>query len=52
MRRGISYIAKKYSQVNNKYMEFYGNIKPSKYIYHVFRYKYFVWLGNGSISSL
>ena len=52
MRRGISYIAKKCSQVNNKYMEFYGNRKPSKYIYHVFRYKYFVWLGNGSISSL
>ena len=51
MRRGISYIAKKCSQVNNKYMEFYGNRKPSKYIYHVFRYKYFLWLDNGSISS-
>ena len=32
MRGGISYIAKRYSKANNKYMKSYDNSKPSKYI--------------------
>ena len=32
MRGGISYIAKRYSKANNKYMESYDSIKESKYI--------------------
>ena len=32
MRGGISYIAKKYSKVNNKYMQSYDANKPSKFI--------------------
>ena len=32
MRGGISYIAKRYSKVNNKYMRFYDDKKLRKYI--------------------
>ena len=32
MRGGISYIAKRYSKSNNKYMKCYNSSKPSKYI--------------------
>ena len=32
MRGGISYIAKKCSKANNKYMQSYDANKPSKYI--------------------
>ena len=32
MRGGISYIAKRCSKANNKYMQFYNNSKPSKHI--------------------
>ena len=32
MRGGISYIAKRYSKANNKYMQSYDAKKPSKYI--------------------
>ena len=35
MRRGISYIAKRYSKVDNKYMKFYDDRKPSKYILYL-----------------
>ena len=33
MREGISYIAKRLSKVNDKYMRSSDNKKPSKYIY-------------------
>ena len=33
LRRGISYIAKRYAKANNKYMKDYDPTKPSKYIY-------------------
>ena len=32
MRRGISYITKKYSKANNKYMKSYDFNEPSKFI--------------------
>ena len=32
MRGGISYIAKRFSKANNKYMQSYDNSKPKKYI--------------------
>ena len=32
MRGGVSYIAKRYSKANNKYMKSYDYSKPSKYI--------------------
>ena len=32
LRGGISYIAKRYSEANNKYMKNYDPIKPSKHI--------------------
>ena len=32
MREGISYIAKRFSKANNKYMKSYDNSKTSKYI--------------------
>ena len=32
MRGGISYIAKRFSNANNKYMQTYDNKNPSKYI--------------------
>ena len=35
MRGGISYIAKRFSKANNKYMKFYDDSKPSKYIVHL-----------------
>ena len=32
MKGGISYIAKRFSKANNKYMQSYDNKKPSRYI--------------------
>ena len=32
LRGGISYIAKRYSKANNKYIKSYDPTKPSKYI--------------------
>ena len=59
LRREISYIAKRYSEVNNKYMKHYDPTKPSKYISHIdmnnlhgwamsgyFHYGEFKWLEN------
>ena len=35
MRRGISYITKRFSKANNKYIKSYDNSKPNKYIMHL-----------------
>ena len=35
MREGISYISKRFSKVNNKYMKLYKRNKPSKYIMYL-----------------
>ena len=32
MKQGIPYIAKRLSKANNKYMKYYDDNKPSKYI--------------------
>ena len=48
MREAISYIVKKYIKPNKKYMTDYDSSKK-KYIYCLFRFKKFKWLGNGSI---
>ena len=32
MRWGISYITKRFNKANNKYMQFYDDKRPSKYI--------------------
>ena len=32
---GISYISKRYSEVNNKYVKDYDPTKPSKFIFHL-----------------
>ena len=42
MRASISFIPKRYSNANNKYMKSYDDSKP----------KQFIWLGNESIPSL
>ena len=54
MRGGISYIAKRFSNANNKYIKSSNNSKPSVYIYiyiyiyiyHLFVCKSFIRLGN------
>ena len=35
MRRSISYITKRFSKANNKYMQLYDDKKPSKYITYI-----------------
>ena len=64
MRGGISYIAKRHSKANNKYMECYDSSKESKYITHIdannlygwamsqyLRYSGFKWLNQKQISD-
>ena len=59
---GISYIAKRYSKANNKYMKNYNISKPSKYMEYIdenyfygwamsgyFPYAWFEWLKNVDI---
>ena len=43
MRGGISYIAKRYSKANNKYMQPYGVNKPSKFIVYMDENKSYGW---------
>ena len=43
LRGGISYIAKRYSEANNKYMKDYDPTKPSKYISYLDMNNLYVW---------
>ena len=43
LRGGISYIAKKYSQANNKYMKNYDPTKPSKFIEYLHKNNLYGW---------
>ena len=47
MRGGISYIPKRYSKANNKYMTDYDSSEESKFIIYL-RCKQHIWLGNES----
>ena len=64
MRGGISYIAKRYSKGNNKYMQSYDANKPSKFITYLdanslvgwamsqyLRYSGFKWLNRKEIAE-
>ena len=64
MRRGISYIAKRHSKANNKYMKCYDSSKESKYITYLdannlygwamsqyLPYSEFKWLNQKKISD-
>ena len=43
MRGGISYIAKRFSKANNKYMKSYDNSKSSKYITYLDSNNFYGW---------
>ena len=43
LRGGISYIAKRYTNANNKYMKDYGPIKPSQFITYLDMNKLYGW---------
>ena len=43
MRGGISYIAKRYSKTNNKYMKSYYSSKDSKFIMYLDASNLYVW---------
>ena len=43
MRGGISYISKRYSKANNKYMKLYDDSKPSKYIMYLDANSLYSW---------
>ena len=43
LRRGISYIAKRYSEANKKYMKNYDPTKPSKYTEYVDKNNLYGW---------
>ena len=46
MRGGISYITKRCSKANNKYMQFYDDKKPSKYITYLDANNLYGWARN------
>ena len=43
LRRGISYIAKRYSEANSKYMKNYDPKKPSKFVTYLYMNKLYGW---------
>ena len=43
MRGGISYIAKRFSKTNNKYVQLYDDKKPSKYITYLHANNLYGW---------
>ena len=47
LRGGISYIAKRYSEANNKYMKNYDPTKPSKYISYLDMNNLYGWAMSG-----
>ena len=51
MRGGISYIAKRHSKANNKYMKCYDSSEKSKYITYLDANN-LLWLGNESVITI
>ena len=49
LKEGISYITKRYSEANNKYMKNYDATKPSKYISYVYMNNLYGWAISGSL---
>ena len=49
LREGISYIAKRYSEANNKYMKNYDPTKPSKYIEYLDLNNLYNWVMTGYV---
>ena len=49
LRGGISYIAKRYSEANNKYMKIYDPTKPSKYIEYLDMNNFYNWVMTGYV---
>ena len=49
LRRGFSYIAKRYSKSNNKYMKNYDHKKPSKFITHIDMNDLYDWTMSGNL---
>ena len=47
LRGGISYIAKRYAKVNNKYMKDHGPTKPSRFITYLDTNNLYGWAMNG-----
>ena len=47
LRRGIFYVAKRYSEANNKYMKTYDPAKPSKYILYLDMNNLYGWAMSG-----
>lgn len=51
MRGGISNIANRYGEANNKYMKNYDNSKPSKYIMYLDAKNLYGWATNQSLPT-
>ena len=47
LRGGVSHIAKRYNEANNKYMKNYDPTKPSKYIEYLDKNNLYGWAMNG-----
>ena len=50
LRGGISYIAKRYSEANSKYLKNYDPTRPSKYIEHLDENNLYGWAVSGCLS--
>ena len=50
LRGGISYIAKRYSEANNKYIKSYDPTKPSKYIEYLDKNNFYGWAMSGYLA--
>ena len=50
LRGGISYIAKRYTKANNKYMKIFDSKKPSKYILYLDMSNLYGWAMSGYLA--
>ena len=52
MKGGISYISKRYSKVNNKYMRRYDSSEESKFIMYLNANNLYGWTMNESVFTI